>query len=352
MENSYKKFSELQYGEKGLVLCLVQSVAERQTKNGSSYVQVTLADGKSSVQVKKWGTSKAEWDALVPDQAVILAYVVCEEYNGAKNYTFAKTGYNDQMYLAGAGIPQNMINIISDNSLIVYRDDYLEHVGIKKISFIPNASDKGEEIFNKIIEMIKEVSVDGRIAKMTERILNQYKDKFIFYGAADKVHHSYPGGLADHTYDVAMIVYDCLKREPYKKICNPELAVCGAVLHDIGKCIAYETDKAGVTSFAKAGHMHEHLLEGSKIVMKEYLAHPDDYDEEETELLEHIIESHHGKREYGAIVPPAIPEAILVSQADNLSSHFEIAKEVLDNVEKGEFSDRVFTLEGASLYQK
>src|SRR6185369_14772119 len=42
-------------------------------------------------------------------------------------------------------------------------------------------------------------------------------------------------------------------------------------------------------------------------------------------VLQHIIISHHGKPEFGALKIPATPEAILVSQLDNLDAKMQMA---------------------------
>ena len=39
-------------------------------------------------------------------------------------------------------------------------------------------------------------------------------------------------------------------------------------------------------------------------------------------VMQHIVLSHHGLLEHGAAKKPATPEAIFVSQLDNLDKHF------------------------------
>ena len=67
--------------------------------------------------------------------------------------------------------------------------------------------------------------------------------------------------------------------------------------------------------------------------------------EEKLLMLRHMILSHHGKPEYGAAVIPCIAEAEMLSYIDLLDSRMEIYAENFETVEKGCFSDRIFSLE-------
>ena len=59
------------------------------------------------------------------------------------------------------------------------------------------------------------------------------------------------------------------------------------------------------------------------------------------EQLEHIIASHHGKYEYGAIALPATKEAEIVYMLDMADSRIYMYEEAYKKVEPGEMSDYV-----------
>ncbi|MBQ9581771.1 MAG: hypothetical protein IJR21_05305, partial [Synergistaceae bacterium] len=60
------------------------------------------------------------------------------------------------------------------------------------------------------------------------------------------------------------------------------------------------------------------------------------FDETLALALEHIILSHHGKREYGSPVTPAIPEAIIVSAADNTDFEIFCWKNKIDGLDSNQ----------------
>ncbi len=61
-------------------------------------------------------------------------------------------------------------------------------------------------------------------------------------------------------------------------------------------------------------------------------------------LLEHMIASHHGNQEYGAITEPAIPEAAVLHALDMIDSRIDIFKETYKGMEPGELSKNIYAL--------
>lgn len=353
---NFDNFKNMKPGEKGVILALVGKVEEKMARNGNPYIRAELKDGETSCSVMRWQTSKEGW---VPENSVVMAVVMCDEYNDKKTYTFAGLNYSDMDKVEQLGLTPDMAQSLMSNGVYRLTEEDQRNYDISPMMFIPGANTHGDEIYQKITDEITRNIMqgnfgEGKIAKMTLAILERYRERFIRYGAGISVHHAYPGGLAEHTYDVFSIVRDCLKRPPYNT-CNAEIALCGAALHDIGKCVGYVTNDAGLTDITFEGIMFDHSLEGVKIIENEYASNPSKYSEDETlqvKLLEHVIASHHGKREYGAVTVPSTLEAILVSQADLMSSHFETAYETLKTVEPGTFAPRSKYLDGASLYKE
>ena len=68
-------------------------------------------------------------------------------------------------------------------------------------------------------------------------------------------------------------------------------------------------------------------------------------------LLEHMVLAHHGYQEFGSPVLPQTKEALLLSLIDNLDSKMAIADKALDAVEPGEFTQKIFPLDGRALYK-
>jgi len=137
--------------------------------------------------------------------------------------------------------------------------------------------------------------------------------------AAKSMHHAWLGGLLEHTLTLCKLANAVCPL--YPKI-NRDLVLLGLFLHDLGKTRELVYDRA--FSYSDRGELIGHIVEGAIMlhdkaqqVMKEYgLRLPPGV----VMVLQHIILSHHGQLEFGAAKLPATPEAILVSQLDNLDA--------------------------------
>ncbi len=70
-----------------------------------------------------------------------------------------------------------------------------------------------------------------------------------------------------------------------------------------------------------------------------------DLPEERVMLLKHMIASHHGKLEYGAITVPSIPEAMILHELDMIDSRIYQFEQVRKDLEPGSMSDKIFGLD-------
>jgi len=146
-------------------------------------------------------------------------------------------------------------------------------------------------------------------------------NRFFKWSAATNVHHNYPGGLLQHTVNVAKTAYNIAIN--YKNI-DLDIILSGALLHDIGKLYEYEEDG----SISTEGKLFDHINIGTRMLFEEYY-HPriDGYykfPERDLQHLAHIILSHHGKQEWGSPRTPATQEALIVHLADYIDTNMFI----------------------------
>src|SRR5918996_1307886 len=95
-----------------------------------------------------------------------------------------------------------------------------------------------------------------------------------------------------------------------------DIAVTGALLHDIGKTEAYNDDLLAI-ELTDAGRLQGEIPLGYYTVRSE-IERIDGFDPELAQAILHIILSHHGALENGSPVVPATREATLVHMLDNL----------------------------------
>jgi 3'-5' exoribonuclease len=95
-----------------------------------------------------------------------------------------------------------------------------------------------------------------------------------------------------------------------------DVAITGALLHDIGKLDAYTSDPLAI-DLTDLGKLHGEIALGYYRIRSEIEDIPD-FPSELAAAVLHIILSHHGQLEHGSPVVPCTREATLVHMIDNL----------------------------------
>jgi 3'-5' exoribonuclease len=131
--------------------------------------------------------------------------------------------------------------------------------------------------------------------------------------AAKHYHQAYAGGLLEHTLSVAQAVSASANFFPG---IDREIAVAGALLHDIGKTEAYNDDPLAI-ELTDAGRLEAEIPLGYYKVRRE-IERIEGFDPGLAQSILHIILSHHGSLEHGSPVVPCTREATLVHMIDNL----------------------------------
>jgi len=134
--------------------------------------------------------------------------------------------------------------------------------------------------------------------------------------AAKYYHQAYRHGLLEHCLGVAQAVSAISATFPG---IDRDVAVTGALLHDIGKLEAY-TDLGGgdlSIDLTDAGRLHGEIALGYYRIRRA-IEDIEDFPPELAQAVGHIILSHHGTLEHGSPVVPCTREATLVHMIDNL----------------------------------
>ncbi|MEA2141662.1 MAG: 3-5 exoribonuclease [Solirubrobacteraceae bacterium] len=131
--------------------------------------------------------------------------------------------------------------------------------------------------------------------------------------AAKHYHQAYRHGLLEHCLSVAQGVSALSATFPG---IDRDVAVTGALLHDIGKIEAYEQAGAAI-DMSDAGKLQGEIPLGYYMVRRRIEDLPG-FPADVAQAVLHIILSHHGKLEHGSPVLPCTREATLVHMIDNL----------------------------------
>jgi len=131
--------------------------------------------------------------------------------------------------------------------------------------------------------------------------------------AAKRYHQAYKHGLLEHSLTVAQAVSAISATFPG---IDRDVAVTGALLHDIGKLEAYTADPLAI-DMTDLGKLQGEIPLGYYRIRRLIEDLPGFPDQLAAAVL-HIILSHHGQLEHGSPVVPCTREATLVHMIDNL----------------------------------
>ena len=144
------------------------------------------------------------------------------------------------------------------------------------------------------------------------------------YSPAAKLwHHSYIGGLAEHTLNV---VYLCRAACSIYDDLDKDLLLTGALLHDIGKADTYSLDS--FFDYTDDGRLLGHIVIADKIIT-DSIAGIDDFPSEKAKLIRHLVLSHQGEYEQATPVLPQTLEANILYINDLMDSRVGGIKKVL-----------------------
>ena len=275
---------ELQSGQSVDQILLVREIEVRRKKDGDEFLKMVLADRTGAVAGVMWdGTSElAELFVAGTVARVTGRYAV-------------KEPYGPQLTIAEIEI--------ADPSQYALED------------LLDGPTRALDEMVAGLRELIASVQ-DPSLADLLNRILGEDSDiwpQFRDAPAAKFNHHAYRHGLLDQSLQVA----DCVAAisATFPGI-NRDLALTGALLHDIGKLEAYTQDPQNI-DLTDAGRLQGEIPLGYYRIRRE-IEEINGFGPETAQALLHIILSHHGQLEHGSPVLPSTREATLVHMIDNL----------------------------------
>ena len=172
-----------------------------------------------------------------------------------------------------------------------------------------------EQMEAEVRELVETVR-EPHLRELLERVLGEGSEAWACYRrapAAKHYHQAYRHGLLEHSLGVAQAVSAI--SATFAGI-DRDVAVTGALLHDIGKLESY-SDTPGAIDLTDAGRLHGEIALGYYRIRRE-IERIDGFPPALAQAIGHIILSHHGALEHGSPVVPCTREATLVHMIDNL----------------------------------
>jgi 3'-5' exoribonuclease len=277
--------NELQDGAEIDQVLLVRESERRQRRDGGDYLRLRLGDRTGAVVAMVWEESLGEIEDLARAGEAVRV---------RGRYT-VHPRFGPQINLRGLQAPAP--GSYSPEDL---RDGPAHTV---------------EELEAQLRELLGTVH-RPHLRELLERLIGEDSELWGAYRlapAAKHYHQAYPHGLLEHCLSVAQAVG--ATSATFGGI-DRDVAVTGALLHDIGKLEAY-TDDPGAIDLTDAGKLQGEIALGYYRVRRT-IEEIEDFPAELAQAITHIILSHHGSLEHGSPVVPCTREATLVHMIDNL----------------------------------
>jgi 3'-5' exoribonuclease len=275
---------ELSDGDQVSGAFVVRERERRQKRNGEDYLKVVLADRTGTVPAVAWEGVADCFEVCAPGAIVLVtgSFSIHPQFGRQIKLAAAR--------VAGPG---------------EYDAEQLAEGPVRSVELL-------ESDLRELIATVQDHSLHA----LLERFFGEGTEawnRFREAPAAKHYHQAYAGGLLEHTLSVAQAVSAAANFFPG---IDREIAVTGAMLHDIGKTEAYNDDPLAI-ELTDAGRLEGEIPRGYYLVRRE-IERIDGFDPDLAQAILHIILSHHGQLEHGSPVVPATREATLVHTMDNL----------------------------------
>lgn len=297
----------------------VQNLQLGQTKGGKPYIRCILGDRTGKTPGRMWNATEELFRALPTDGFV---------------------------YIEGQSQPyQGEMQII----IQVLRPAKPDATQLEDL--LPRSERDPQEMFEELCRITEWIEY-APLKALVQTYLDDAELMAMFKQApaAMSLHHAYLGGLVEHTLSVMKLAELIVPLYPQL---NRDVVLVGLFLHDLGKCIEL-TWRTGF-GYSDDGQLVGHVARGV-IMLEDKLRATESRGVKVpgavARVLQHIILSHHGKAEFGALKVPSTPEAIAVSHIDDLDAklHMSLAATRGDAAAKseelgGQFTEKIWALD-------
>jgi 3'-5' exoribonuclease len=288
---------DLPDGETVETILLVKESALAQRRNGADYLRLKLCDCTGTLDAVAWDGVDEVAEIAQPG----IALRVRGRYEVSQRY-------GPQLTLKAASLAQ-----AGDYRLADLMDG-------------PAASaEQMEADLRRLIDTVR----NPWLRRLLDALLGEGApvwERFRRAPAAKYYHEAYLHGLLEHSLSVGQAVSAVSGSFPGV---DRDLAVSGALIHDIGKIEAYGSDPVAI-DLTDDGRLLGEIPLGYYTV-RTTIERIDGFPTELARALLHILLSHHGALENGSPVVPCTREATVVHAIDNLGGKLGS----FDRLEKG-----------------
>jgi len=294
--------------------CLVKSVETKTSSKGDTYLDFTLGDSTGEINGKLWRYSVVEHGEYKANDIVKIRGTI-SQYNGADQLRIERIRHT----------------IESDN--------------VRIEDFVRSSGYSSEQMYDELMNIANGFT-DNNLKLIVSTMLADNRENLLFWPAAFKLHHALRGGLLMHTLSIVRLCEGVCNVYPFV---DRELLLAGAILHDISKLQEFDVNDAGIADgYTVEGNLLGHIAMGATKIDK--YAEKLGIERRVSVLLQHMILSHHGEPEFGAVVRPMFIEAEILSELDLMDARIYEMREAVAAATPNDFSGRVWALDNRKLF--
>jgi len=258
----------------------------RQDRNGKSFLDLEVVDATGSMVAKIWSDSPALSSQFEPHQFIAFR-------GSVKNY-------RDQLQLS------------IDECREVNDGD--RHYGFDEALLVPSTREDIADLWMRLERIYTEDVERPVLCRLAAETLALHGKALRDHPAAKSMHHAYRGGLLEHV--VSMAELGRLVCSHYRDL-DRDLVLLGVLFHDLGKL--RELGAMPANDYTLEGRLVGHVVIGRDLLI-ERCAAIEGFPADLRLLLEHMVLSHQGKKEFASPVEPMTPEALALHFIDDLDS--------------------------------
>ncbi len=308
------KISDLKSGETINGIYILKNIELKVAVNKKTYLDIVFCDNTGDVSAKLWDADEKIYKSLETDK---LYYV------NARVDT-----WRDSLQLSIIKIQ------LAD-----------EETQSRISEFVPSAPLTPQEMLDEIYSYAAKIS-NTEMRAIVMKLLDEKEEKLIFYPAAKSLHHAIRSGLL---YHIVRMLHSAERLCRVYEGINSDLLYTGIIIHDLAKIGELNSNNLGIAEYSKEGQMLGHIVMG--VIELEKAGTELGVSDEVLLLLKHMIVSHHYEAEYGSPKKPMFLEAELLHHLDLIDARIYDYQNATKNIEAGQFSDPVWSLDRRSIYK-
>lgn len=258
------------------------------TTTGKYFIKAFISDRTMQITARMWNATRDIFNAL-PEAGFLKVRGRVENY-------------------------QNNLQFIIEQTWPAKEDTY------DMADLVPHTTRDIPKMYARLVEILGSIQ-NRHLSALVHAYLDDQRlmGQFCKAPAAMSFHHAFLGGLLEHTSN-SVEVADAICR--FYPGLNRDIVIAGIFLHDIAK--TWELTYECAFGYSDGGQLVGHIVKSAIWVehkrrkAEEMLGEP--IPQRLIDVIQHIIISHHGVPEFGAIKPPSTPEAIAVHYIENLDA--------------------------------